>query len=272
MLPLLPPAASAQLVALDALRSCVGWTLESAAEDPVAGELRLRLGSLFRLCLTLSRTGASGALQLLPEGEAPKPVPADRRALAAALAGCAAGPRTFELPGCVGGVRLGAAVQAVTARLARIAALLSELDGLRLALPPLADVACSEGSVRLLLLNLDAEVRFSVELRPSAAYPAGPLGCASRVWFDGEGQVSERRIAEAVASAPEGVPGRLRAAATALAALARSAVPRPALAADAAFHSSWQNPLFGGQQQQQQQQQQGEAAAVQQQLPALAAA
>lgn len=53
-------------------------------------------------------------------------------------------------------------------------------------------------------------------------------------------------IGAAVAAAPEG-PGRLRAICCELSRLAREALPRPALAPgdSGAFHSGWQNPLFG---------------------------
>eukprot|EP00887_Chlorella_sp_A99_P005399 scaffold1.g5399.t1 len=243
--PPLPP----QLEALEVLRTCVGWQLESAGEDPVAGELSLRLGDLFRMRLTISRGGVAGAVELLPApeggagGGVGAAIPADRRALAGALAGCAAGEVAFQLSGC-SAAKLGAAVQAAGARLGRIAGLVAELDGLRLALPQLAEVACSEGHVRLVLVNLDAEVKFAVDLTPGPDYPAGPLPHAARIWFDGAGQVSERAIGDAVARVPPG-PGRVRGAAAALAALARAALPRPVVTADAAFHTSWANPLFG---------------------------
>lgn len=53
-------------------------------------------------------------------------------------------------------------------------------------------------------------------------------------------------ISAAVAAAPE-APGRLRAICRELSRLAREALPRPALAhgETGAFHSGWQNPLFG---------------------------
>ena len=239
-----------QLEQLDLLRSCVGWQLESAKEDPVSGELALRLGGLFRLRLAVSRGGATGAVELLPAEEAARAgIPADRRLLAGALAGCGGGERGIQL--AAAGTQVAAAVQAATARLGRIAGLVGELDGLRLALPPLAEVACSGSGVRLALLNLDAEVKFEVELTPGPDYPAGPLPHTARIVYGGEGQVTERAIAEAVAAAPEAA-GRLRDVAAALAALARAATPRPAGPGSAAFHSSWQNPLYGSPSQQHQ--------------------
>lgn len=62
----------------------------------------------------------------------------------------------------------------------------------------------------------------------------------------GEGQVSEQRIAAAVAAAPE-APGRLRTVCRQLSLLAREVLPRPAAAAqgDGTFHAGWTNPLFG---------------------------
>lgn len=58
-----------QLEDLDALKGCVGWQLESAAEDPVSGEAVLRLADLFRLRLNISRDGASAAVEALPGAE-----------------------------------------------------------------------------------------------------------------------------------------------------------------------------------------------------------
>ena len=55
-----------QLEDLDALKGCVGWELERAAEDPVSGEAVLRLAGLFRLRLNVSRAGASLAVDALP--------------------------------------------------------------------------------------------------------------------------------------------------------------------------------------------------------------
>lgn len=60
------PAPPTQLEELDTLKRCVGWELESAAEDPVSGEVALRVGGLFRLCLSISRAGASTTLEMLP--------------------------------------------------------------------------------------------------------------------------------------------------------------------------------------------------------------
>lgn len=59
-----------QLEELDALKRCVGWELESAAEDPVSGEAALRLAGLFRLRLSISRAGAAAAVEVLPGGHA----------------------------------------------------------------------------------------------------------------------------------------------------------------------------------------------------------
>lgn len=52
------------------LKSCLGWQLEGAAEDPVSGEVALRLADLFRLRLNISRAGASLAVEALPGGNA----------------------------------------------------------------------------------------------------------------------------------------------------------------------------------------------------------
>lgn len=59
-----------QLEELDSLKRCVGWELESASEDPVSGEAALRLGGLFRLRLSISRAGATAAVEVLPGGPA----------------------------------------------------------------------------------------------------------------------------------------------------------------------------------------------------------
>ena len=50
------------------LTACAGWQLEAAAEDPVSGELSLRLADLFRLRLNISRVGAAASVEMLPGG------------------------------------------------------------------------------------------------------------------------------------------------------------------------------------------------------------
>ena len=48
------------------LTACAGWQLEAAAEDPVSGEVSLRLADLFRLRLNISRVGAAASVEMLP--------------------------------------------------------------------------------------------------------------------------------------------------------------------------------------------------------------
>lgn len=75
-------------------------------------------------------------------------MPADCRALLAALAGCPVGDSTVPAEVQVaeaGAATVAALVQATTARLSRVADLAAELDGLRLAFSALTDVACSPG-------------------------------------------------------------------------------------------------------------------------------
>ena len=50
------------------LTACAGWQLEAAAEDPVSGEVSLRLADLFRLRLNISRVGAAASVEMLPGG------------------------------------------------------------------------------------------------------------------------------------------------------------------------------------------------------------
>ncbi|EFN59398.1 hypothetical protein CHLNCDRAFT_56732 [Chlorella variabilis] len=243
-----PLAILQKLEDLDVLKACVGWQLEGAREDPVSGEAALRLADLFRVRLTISRTQAAASVEVLPEEDCK--APADRRALLAALAGCpegaaAAAEVQVSEPSAA---KVAALVQATTARLSRVADLADELDGLRLAFPALCDVACRpDGWLSLSFVNLDAEVKFGVSLRLPHSYPAGPVQQQARIWFDGEGQITEQRIAQAVAAAAE-APGRLHAICRELSQLARDVMPRPALAQDAAFISNWQNPLFGAMQ------------------------
>ncbi|KAL4430905.1 hypothetical protein ABPG75_006161 [Micractinium tetrahymenae] len=234
-----------KLEQLDALKRCVGWELEGAAEDPVSGEVALRLGGLFRMRLGVSRAGASVSVEVLPEEECK--VPADQQALLAALAGCAEG--SAELPVAdAKGPTVAALVQATTARLSRVADLAGELDGLRLAFPALTEVACTaDGAVSLSFVNLDAEVKFAVSLQLPRSYPLGRVHHAAKIWFGDAGQISEQRIAQAVYAAPE-APGRLRAICQQLSQLAQEALPRPALGRTAAanpFSNGWGNPLFG---------------------------
>jgi hypothetical protein len=76
---------------------------------------------------------------------------------------------------------------------------------------PPAPAACRAGGrLALSFINLDAEIKFGVTLQLPGSYPAGAVEAQPRVWFDGEGQITTQRIAQAVAAAPE-APGRLRA-------------------------------------------------------------
>ena len=61
-------SAAVQLEDLELLSACVGWHLEGAAEDPVGGEVALRLAGLFRLRFAISRAGASASVEMLPGG------------------------------------------------------------------------------------------------------------------------------------------------------------------------------------------------------------
>jgi hypothetical protein len=106
-----------QLEEVELLKSCAGWQLEAAREDPVSGEAVLRMADLFRLRLTVSRTTAAASVELLPPNLCA--VPADRRALLAALAGCpegAAAPAELQMSE-PSGAKVAALVQATTARL-----------------------------------------------------------------------------------------------------------------------------------------------------------
>lgn len=83
-----------------------------------------------------------------PIAEAECKVPAGCRSLLAALAGCpdgGAAPAPELRVAEPTGPKVAALVQAVTARLSRLADLAAELDGLRPAFPALTDVACSAG-------------------------------------------------------------------------------------------------------------------------------
>jgi hypothetical protein len=97
------------------LRSCLGWQLESAREDPVSGEAALRLAPLFRLRLGVSRTHATLAVEALPQAEGG--LPPERHALLAELAGCAAGGAAEVQVADPSGAKVAAMVQAAAARL-----------------------------------------------------------------------------------------------------------------------------------------------------------
>ena len=57
-----------QLEDVEVLRACAGWQLEAAQEDPVSGEVALRLADAFRLRLNISRAGAAASVEMLPGG------------------------------------------------------------------------------------------------------------------------------------------------------------------------------------------------------------
>jgi hypothetical protein len=233
-----PQAVLRKLEEVARLQACLGWQLESAGEGAASADACLRLGELFRLRLAAGPDGVRGAAELVNPGA----LPPAQRALAAAAASAAA----F----LVAPAAAAAAVQAAAARLHRAADLWAELAGARLAFAPLAEVGPAPGGgLRLVFVNLEAEVRFGVTLALGGAAPGGDCAEAApevRVWFDGEGQVTARAVAEAVAGVPRG-PGRVRAVCAALSALAAGAAPRQGLPAGAAaFHTSFGNPLFGG--------------------------
>lgn len=64
------PVLTLQLDQLDALRRCTGWELQSAAEDPVSGDVALRVANLFLLRLSISHAGAAASVEVLPGQQA----------------------------------------------------------------------------------------------------------------------------------------------------------------------------------------------------------
>ncbi|KAK9814135.1 hypothetical protein WJX72_001123 [[Myrmecia] bisecta] len=197
---------------LDILMGCQGWRLEGAAEGRSAGELVLRFGDLFRLRLLTSGEASSRTTQGLLELTRPEEaayVPADRRGLAACLAGASkAGGSSLQqwqltnaAPAQVTG-----AVQQLSVRLGRINDLLAELDGLRLAFPRLSTVTCAGPAIQLALLNLDAEVHFVVTLDCGADFPAGMTACDAKVCFCGASRITAAEVIAAANSVGFGPP------------------------------------------------------------------
>lgn len=258
---------------LDSLLSCLGWEVESAnaaAGSQASGEMKLLLqGGLFRMHLRIHANATLTGSILAADDISPvsiyrntagtKKISVEQRQFAAALAG-----GSFSSLGS-GPAAMIASVQAAATRAARIADLVTkELSGLRLAMAPLCQLTpTADGRLILGFVNLDAGVKFNVELQLSRDYPCGDVlpSHQAKIWYDGAGQITEQQIAAAIKDAGE-VPGRVRKICGKLSELAKSALPRPAtMAMDGAgggggieseeeraqrrFTMGFANPLFG---------------------------
>lgn len=240
-----PRAILAKLQAARRLERCLGVKLERT--DGMA--CTLQVGSVFRLHLITEPTGVRGLVELAFDRNQPGQGRPDssgwqiQSSLAAALAGC--GPNRNEIF-CVDASSAAAAVQAEIGRLLRCIDLAMELQGARAAHPHLCEISTGSGTagvtMQLTFAGLQAGVRFSVTLQPGHAYPLGDLPVVTRVWFDGEGQISPADVEAVVAAAPAG-PGRIRAACAELSKLVDRAAPLPA-GEHLAFQSNFGNPLF----------------------------
>jgi hypothetical protein len=263
--------ASAALVKgdqLDSLLRCLGWEVESAsaAAGSQGGEMKLLLqGGLFRMHLRIHANATlTGSIQTADDispsnrnAAGKKKISIEQRQFAAALAG-----GSFSSLGSGPAAMIGS-VQAAATRAARIADLVTqEFSGLRLAMAPLCQLTPTADR-RLILgfVNLDAGVKFNVELQLSRDYPCGDVLSShqAKVWYDGAGQITEQQIAAAIKEVGE-IPGRVRKICAKLSELAKSALPRPAVMvmdgaaggveseeerAQRRFTMGFANPLFG---------------------------
>ena len=101
----------------------------------------------------------------------------------------------------------------------------------------------SDNRLGLVFVGRHADVRFAVTLTPGPAYPLGSLPCSTKIYFDGDGQVTAADVAAAVARAPAG-PGRIRAVCSELSDMVVKLAPKAA-GQTGAFLSAFGNPLFG---------------------------
>ena len=260
-----PRAVLAQLQSVARLEACLGLKVEqsSAANGGGGGVvLSLRVGPIFRLRVAATPAGVRGTIEVVSESARERfnnssssssaaVTGAAQRSLAAAVAGVSTG-------GGGGGSEAffvdasgaPAAVQTTVAHLQRCSDLAAELRGVRAACRHLCEVTAAggagssaRGGVCLLYSGLDADVRFAVTLTPGPVYPLGALPVQTKIYFDGDGQVTAADVAAAVAQAPAG-PGRIRAVCAELSDLVDKMAPKSA--SHLAYRTAFGNPLFGG--------------------------
>ena len=234
--------------------ACLGVKVEHASSTGAGMSVVLRVGSIFRLRLAANPAGVRGTVELVATDNGSRQrnflgksgsntTNTAQRSLAAAVAGygTSGGEAFFVDPAGAPG-----ALQATLARLQRCSDLAAELCGVRQSCRHLIEVSAAPGgtgAVRLLYAGLDAGVRFAVTLAPGPAYPLGDLPVSTKIYFDGDGQVTAADVAAAVARVAAG-PGRIRAVCAELSDLVDVMAPKAAGRKDA-FRSAFGNPLFG---------------------------
>ena len=252
-----PRAVLVRMQAVVRLEGWVGMKVEQTANG--GAELCLRVGPVFRVRLSVSPAGVRGTVQALlnnntsggggggGSGAAMRKMGVAQRSMAASLAGVNSSTGSTTEVFFVDPAGVPAAVQALVARLQRCTELAEELRGIRSSCKHLCEVTSTTttqgGGVCFLFCGLHAEVRFSVTLTLGASYPLGPLvPLATKIFFDGGGQLGVGDVNAAVARAPLG-PGRIRAVCAALSELVEGCAPRTK--SGGAYRTAWGNPLFG---------------------------
>jgi Spc7 kinetochore protein len=254
-----PRTILSQIRAVEKLGACLGVKIEHTSFKNGSMVVSLRVGPIFKLELTSTPTGIQGTVHVVSDSSSlnsstaassgksfntmrGQPTEA-QRSLAAAVAGF--GPSGGEAF-FVAAPAAPAAVQSTLARLQRCSDLVGELCYVRDLYRNICEVSAAPGGaagLRLVFVGRHADVRFAVTLTPGPAYPLGALPCATKIYFDGDGQVTADDVAAAVARAPAG-PGRIRAVCGELSDMVVKLAPKAA-GQTGAFICAFGNPLFG---------------------------
>jgi hypothetical protein len=253
-----PRTILSQIRAVERLSACLGVKVEQTSFQNGSMVVSLRVGPIFKLEVTSTPAGFRGTVHVVAASSTTsstsnssgrsfntmrgQPTEA-QRSLAAAVAGfgSSGGEAFFVDPSGAP-----AAVQSTLSRLQRCSDLLSELCYIRDLYRNICEVSAAPGGtagLRLVFVGRHADVRFAVTLTPGPAYPLGSLPCATKIYFDGDGQVTAAAVAAAVARAPAG-PGRIRAVCAELSDMVVKLAPK-AVGQTGAFLSAFGNPLFG---------------------------
>ncbi|KAL4525028.1 hypothetical protein Ndes2526B_g07208 [Nannochloris sp. 'desiccata'] len=253
-----PRSILTQIRAVERLGACLGIKVEQTSFQNGSMVVSLRVGPIFKLELTSTPAGFRGTVHVVAASSIPsrssnssgrsfntvrgQPTEA-QRSLAAAVAGFgpSGGEAFFVDPSGAP-----AAVQSTLARLQRCSDLVGELCYVRDLYRNICEVSAAPGGaagLRLVFVGRHADVRFAVTLTPGPAYPLGSLTCATKIYFDGDGQVTAADVTAAVARAPAG-PGRIRAVCAELSDMVVKLAPKAA-GQTGAFLSAFGNPLFG---------------------------
>jgi hypothetical protein len=251
-----PRTILSQIRAVEKLGACLGVKIEQTSFTDGAMVLSLRVGPIFKLELTSTPSAFRGIVQVVTATASSTGSSSGRsfntmrgqptevqRSLAAAVAGFgpSGGEAFFVNP-----AGAPAAVQSTLARLQRCSDLVGELCYVRDLYRNISEVSAAPGGaagLRLVFVGRHADVRFAVTLTPGPAYPLGSLPCSTKIYFDGDGQVTAADVAAAVARVPAG-PGRIRAVCAELSDMVVKLAPKAA-GQKGAFLSAFGNPLFG---------------------------